>query len=144
MNEVKVLSNAISEAIAAVKHAEKCCLDITTSDKLDIVKDLMEVESQIRMIRDALPVPTFKITDQTTINDLYEEGLLSVRAYNILKRSECDTVGDIIAHTEEEIIRFRNMGRKSATEILDLLHKNGFYIKNDKKVNPEGKEDGAV
>ena len=57
MNEVKVLSNAISEAITAVKHAEKCCLDITTSDKLDIVKDLMEVESQIRMIMDALPVP---------------------------------------------------------------------------------------
>ena len=38
MNEVKVLSNAISEAITAVKHAEKCCLDITTSDKLENVR----------------------------------------------------------------------------------------------------------
>ena len=144
MNEVKVLSNAISEAITAVKYAEKCCLDIDWAGKLDIVKDLMATEKQLQTIRDCVPVPAFRITEQTEITDLYEEGLLSLRAYNVLKRADCDTVEDIIAHTEEEIIRFRNMGRKSATEILDLLHKNGLYVKDDRKVNTEGKEDGAV
>ena len=144
MNEVKVLSNAISDAITAVKYAEKCCLDITTSDKLDIAKDLMEVESQIRMIMDALPVPEFKITENTEIFELYEEALISIRAMNVLRRSGCDTVSDIIQHTEDELMKMRNMGRNCLKEILDLLHKNGLYVKNDRKVNTEGKEDGTV
>ena len=135
VNEIKFLKNKIQESINSVKEAEKCCLDMEIPDKLDIVKDLMEAESQIRTIRDALPVQHFKITENTEIRELYDEDLISVRAMNVLRRSGCDTVSDIIQHTEEELMKMHNMGRNCLKEILDLLHRNGFRIKNDKTVN---------
>ena len=50
-----------------------------------------------------------------------EELNLSVRAYNCLRRYGIETLGDLVSKTEEEIINFRNFGKKSLEEIKKKL-----------------------
>ncbi len=51
-----------------------------------------------------------------------EELDLSVRAYNCLKRAGINTVEDLISRTEDDMIKVRNLGRKSLDEVIGKLH----------------------
>ena len=57
-----------------------------------------------------------------------EELDLSVRAYNCLKRSNINTLCDLMSMTEDDLIRVRNLGRKSAEEILGKLRALGIEL----------------
>lgn len=50
-----------------------------------------------------------------------EELDLSVRSYNCLKRAGINTVGELCAKTEEEMMKVRNLGRKSLEEVVEKL-----------------------
>lgn len=54
---------------------------------------------------------------------------LSVRAYNCLKRVNINTVGDLIEKTEEEMMKIRNLGRKSLKEVVTKLRERGLDLK---------------
>jgi len=63
---------------------------------------------------------------------------LSVRAHNCLKAADIKLLGDLVRLQESELLKFRNFGRKSLTELLDIVATNGlefgmnvdFYINN--------------
>ena len=60
---------------------------------------------------------------QTDINGtLIEELELSVRAYNCLKRANIHTLGDLTKYGKEELLEFKNFGRKSADEVCESLY----------------------
>jgi DNA-directed RNA polymerase subunit alpha len=62
--------------------------------------------------------------------DLKIEDLdLSVRAYNCLKRVNINTVGDLTEKTEEEMMKIRNLGRKSLKEVVTKLRERGLDLK---------------
>lgn len=64
------------------------------------------------------------------INDMPIEELdLAVRAYNCLKRSRINTVGELIGLTETQLIRIRNLGRKSFDHIKQVLLSKGLELK---------------
>lgn len=46
---------------------------------------------------------------------------LSVRALNCLKAAEVDTIGDLVRYNRNDLLKFRNFGKKSLTELEDLL-----------------------
>lgn len=46
---------------------------------------------------------------------------LSVRALNCLKAADVDTLGDLVAYNKNDLLKFRNFGKKSLTELEDLL-----------------------
>ena len=50
-----------------------------------------------------------------------EELDLSVRSYNCLKRGGINTVDELISKTEEEMMKVRNLGRKSLEEVVQKL-----------------------
>lgn len=50
---------------------------------------------------------------------------LSVRSFNCLKKRGCDTVGDVAKLSEEEIIKTKNLGKRSMIEIAKTLHSIG-------------------
>ena len=54
---------------------------------------------------------------------------LSLRAYNCIKRAKIDTVADLILKTEEDMMKVRNLGRKSFEEVRNKLYEMGlsFY-----------------
>ena len=58
-----------------------------------------------------------------------EELDLSVRSYNCLKRAGINTVGDLIQKNEEEMMRVRNLGRKSLKEVIQKLRERGLDLK---------------
>ena len=60
--------------------------------------------------------------DSAKVLDLTIEDLdLSVRSYNCLKRANINTVADLTEKTEEEMIKVRNLGRKSLEEVKQKL-----------------------
>ena len=46
---------------------------------------------------------------------------LSVRALNCLKAADVDTVGDLVKFNKNDLLKFRNFGKKSLTELDELL-----------------------
>lgn len=64
-----------------------------------------------------------------------EELELSVRAYNCLKNANVETIGELVVKTEAEMLKTKNFGRKSLSEIKELLAEMGlsFGMKIDSK-----------
>lgn len=58
-----------------------------------------------------------------------EELDLSVRSYNCLKRAGINTVGELAQKTEEEMMRVRNLGRKSLKEVVQKLREIGLDLR---------------
>ena len=56
---------------------------------------------------------------------------LSVRSFNCLKRAGINTVEDLINKSEEEMMKVRNLGRKSLEEVIAKLDSFGFTLKKD-------------
>ena len=68
-----------------------------------------------------------KEEDRERILDLTIEELdLSVRSYNCLKRAGINTVGELVRKSEEEMMKVRNLGKKSLEEVDQKLHELGF------------------
>ena len=57
-----------------------------------------------------------------------EELDLSVRSFNCLKRANINTVEDLISKTEDEMMKVRNLGRKSLEEVINKLAMMGLFL----------------
>lgn len=67
----------------------------------------------------------------TVMKMTIEELDLSVRSFNCLKRANINTVEDLTNKTEEEMIKVRNLGRKSLEEVEHKLAKMGLSLASD-------------
>ena len=70
-------------------------------------------------------------TDKTVMKMTIEELDLSVRSFNCLKRANINTVEDLTNKTEEEMIKVRNLGRKSLEEVEHKLAMMGLSLASD-------------
>ena len=62
-----------------------------------------------------------------------EELDMSVRSFNCLKRAGIDTVEDLISRTEEDMIKVRNLGKKSLEEVIQKLRSLGLDLKREEE-----------
>ncbi len=75
-------------------------------------------------------------------NDLLDKSVdeleLSVRAYNCLKNADIRSIRDLIRRSEKDMLNTKNFGKKSLTEIKDMLHGMGldFGMEFDEQGNP--------
>ena len=60
-----------------------------------------------------------------------EELDLSVRSFNCLKRAGINTVDDLINKSEEEMLKVRNLGKKSFDEVREKLQSLGFDLASE-------------
>ncbi|MBQ6013509.1 MAG: DNA-directed RNA polymerase subunit alpha, partial [Firmicutes bacterium] len=60
-----------------------------------------------------------------------EELDLSVRSFNCLKRAGINTVEDLIGKTEDDMMKVRNLGRKSLDEVVAKLNSLGYDLRRD-------------
>ena len=60
-----------------------------------------------------------------------EELDMSVRSFNCLKRAGIDTVEDLTNRTEEDMIKVRNLGKKSLEEVIQKLHSLGLELRKE-------------
>jgi len=95
-------------------------------EHLNIIADLNE-------IADLTGVMTEKQEDnklrklETSIDDLD----FSVRAYNCLKRANIHTLGDLTEKTELEMMKIRNLGKKSLKEVMDKIKDMGLKFRDE-------------
>ena len=71
---------------------------------------------------------------QTTVLSMTIEELdFSVRSFNCLKRAGINTVEDLINRTEEDMMKVRNLGRKSLEEVINKLASLGLALRDDEE-----------
>ena len=58
---------------------------------------------------------------------------LSVRSYNCLKRAGINTVEDLIKKTEDDMLKVKNLGRKSLDEVIHKLESYNLSLKNNEE-----------
>lgn len=82
---------------------------------------------------DGRPTVVEKSADtQSTVLDMTIEELdLSVRSFNCLKRANINTVADLISKTEDEMMKVRNLGRKSLEEVIGKLEAMGLSLADE-------------
>ena len=94
---------------------------------LDLFTNLTEVAKSTDVMKE-----TEKVSDDRVLDRTIEELDLSVRSYNCLKRAGINTVFDLTEKTELEMMKVRNLGRKSLEEVKVKLSDLGLGLKNDK------------
>ena len=62
-----------------------------------------------------------------------EELDLSVRSFNCLKRAGINTVSELTAKTEDEMMKVRNLGKKSLEEVQEKLDELGLSLRENEE-----------
>ena len=96
-------------------------------EHLGLFTDLTEVAKTAEVMKEAEQASDERMLDRTI-----EEMDLSVRSYNCLKRAGINTVLDLTEKTEPEMMKVRNLGRKSLEEVKIKLADLGLSLKKDK------------
>ncbi|MGQ7353853.1 DNA-directed RNA polymerase subunit alpha [Streptococcus suis] len=96
-------------------------------EHLGLFIDLTEVAKSAEVMKETETASDDRMLDRTI-----EELDLSVRSYNCLKRAGINTVFDLTEKTEPEMMKVRNLGRKSLEEVKVKLADLGLGLKKDK------------
>jgi DNA-directed RNA polymerase subunit alpha len=64
---------------------------------------------------------------KTSIEDLN----LSVRAYNCLKSANINSIGELVARDEQDLLKFRNFGKKSLGELIEVIEEKNLHFGMD-------------
>ena len=98
-----------------------------------IIIEHMRIVADINEIADTTGVMNAKQEDtklkklETSIDDLD----FSVRAYNCLKRAGINTLGDLTEKSELEMMKIRNLGKKSLKEVIDKIKDMGLKFREE-------------
>ncbi|NJD02143.1 MAG: DNA-directed RNA polymerase subunit alpha [Ruminiclostridium sp.] len=93
------------------------------SEHLNLFIDLSDHAKHTEIMVEKEETKKEKVLEMTI-----EELDLSVRSYNCLKRAGINTVEDLTNRTEEDMMKVRNLGRKSLEEVLQKLHALGLAL----------------
>ena len=96
------------------------------NDHLTLFVDLSEEAARTEIMVERDDKSHEKILEMTI-----EELDLSVRSFNCLKRAGINTVEDLTNKTEEEMMKVRNLGKKSLEEVINKLHSLGYDLAQD-------------
>ena len=95
-------------------------------DHFTLFTDLSDAAGPRTMVVEPHEPPRDQVLEMTI-----EELDLSVRSFNCLKRANINTVEDLISKTQEEMIKVRNLGRKSLEEVEHKLAMMGLSLASD-------------
>ena len=98
------------------------------NDHLNLFIDLSEEAARTEMMAEKSDNGKEKILEMTI-----EELDLSVRSFNCLKRAGINNVEDLTSKTEEELMKVRNLGKKSFEEVKAKLEALGFDLVSEEE-----------
>lgn len=124
---------------------EKLSMEVTTDGSINpkeaftiagrILKDHIEkfiteqIEEPFSQEEDEVDAEKMRISNllKTSIEDLN----LSVRAYNCLKSANINTIAELVSKDETELLKFRNFGRKSLAELMEVIEEKNLHFGMD-------------
>ena len=118
---LEVLTNGVILAKEAISLGAKIL-----NEHLNLFVDLSDEAKNAEIMVEREETIKEKVLEMTI-----EELDMSVRSFNCLKRAGIDTVEDLINRTEEEMMKVRNLGKKSLEEVIQKLHSLGLDLKKD-------------
>lgn len=118
-----VWTNGVISAEEAVSLAAK-----VLTEHLNLFVNLSDKASSAELMVEKDDKGKEKILEMT-IEDLD----LSVRSFNCLKRAGINTVEDLINKSEEDMMKVRNLGRKSLEEVVQKLNSLGFGLQKEEE-----------
>ncbi len=77
------------------------------------------------------------ISAETTIEELYKLGLISVRAMNVCRSGEIKNLVELLKTDKLHLLRIRNCGRKTHVELDEFKERYNHYLKEDTPHNVE-------
>ena len=118
---IDVLTNGTISAKEAVSLGAKIL-----NEHLNLFVDLSDDAKKAEIMIESKETKKEKVLEMTI-----EELDMSVRSFNCLKRAGIDTVEDLTNRTEEDMIKVRNLGRKSLKEIKEKLEDLGLGFRKN-------------
>lgn len=95
-------------------------------EHFNLLTDLSKIADVTGLMIEKTEDPKVKALE-TTIEDLD----FSVRAYNCLKRAGIHTLQDLVNKSENDMMKIRNLGKKSLKEVLDKIRELGLVLRDD-------------
>ena len=137
---LKVNYNVENTRVGQITDYDKLTLDVWTNGVVT-AEEAVSLSAKILIEHFNLFVGLSKMAEDTnvmvekqdknTVNNLdvtIDELELSVRSYNCLKRAGINTVQDLTSRTEDDMMKVRNLGRKSLDEVIEKLHSMGLDL----------------
>lgn len=119
---VNVTTNGSISATDAIGIAAKMMIE-----HLEVIVDEISEQAKMNSYMTETETENKNSKMEKTIEDLD----LSVRSYNCLRRAGINTVADLIAKSEEDMMKVRNLGRKSLKEIKEKLEQLNLGFRKD-------------
>lgn len=120
---LEVLTNGTITAKEAISLGAKIL-----NEHLNLFVDLSDEAKNAEIMVEREETIKEKVLEMTI-----EELDMSVRSFNCLKRAGIDTVEDLTNRTEEDMIKVRNLGKKSLEEVIYKLHSLGLDLKKEEE-----------
>jgi len=120
---IEVWTNGVITAQEAVSLAAK-----VLTEHLNLFVDLTDKASETNIMVEKDDKGKEKVLEMTI-----EELDLSVRSFNCLKRAGINTVEDLINKSEDDMMKVRNLGRKSLEEVIQKLQSLGFNLRREEE-----------
>jgi len=118
--EIEVKTDGTVDAEAALKEGANILLRhlmLFTDEKITLAstepEKKEEVDENYLQMRKLLKTPLSELD-------------LSVRAYNCLKAADIKSLGDLVSYNIADLLKFRNFGKKSLTELEELVAEKGL------------------
>lgn len=108
--------DALAQAAAILR--DHVNLFIKMDSEPQPVEEEQEVDAEVQRVRELLAQPVDELD-------------LSVRAHNCLKAANIKNIGDLVRREESEMLKFRNFGRKSLQELIEVLADRGLEFGMD-------------
>lgn len=118
---LEVWTNGTISAKDAVSLAAKIL-----NEHLNLFVDLSEETGNVEIM-----IVKDNDSNKQTLEMTVEELDLSVRSFNCLKRANIHKVGDLIEKTEDEMMKVRNLGKKSLDEVIQKLAQFGLSLRQE-------------
>jgi DNA-directed RNA polymerase subunit alpha len=107
---------AVTQAASILRDHVKFFIQL--DEEPEPVVEEQEVDEEVKRIRELLAQPVDELD-------------LSVRSHNCLKAASIKTIGDLVRREEDEMLKFRNFGRKSLQELVEVLEERGLHFGMD-------------
>ena len=120
---LEVLTNGTISAKEAVSLGAKIL-----NEHLNLFVDLSDEAKKAEIMVEREETIKEKVLEMTI-----EELDMSVRSFNCLKRAGIDTVEDLTNRTEKDMIKVRNLGKKSLEEVIQKLHSLGLDLRREEE-----------
>ncbi|MBR2474010.1 MAG: DNA-directed RNA polymerase subunit alpha [Clostridia bacterium] len=120
---MEITTNGVISAKEAISLAAKIL-----NEHLKLFVDLSDEAINAEIMVEREETIKEKVLEMTI-----EELDLSVRSFNCLKRASIDTVEDLVNKTQDDMIKVRNLGKKSLEEVIQKLESLGLSLKADEE-----------